>query len=239
MREYPTDRVRETPLPAPPRGAPEPGAKAQRCRRKFLKAFPDGFRDDTYLAWERDYKWAAHKRWKAVLDRPAFEALLVAGKFHEIALAAVGVEAPTNLIFSYEKMALRDAIRSPEGARIFAEGLFSFLHGEGDRASRFTGWRDAVARLPRKQSRVLTWPVVTAFGFLADPRRHFFFKPTVTRRAAEAYGYDLAYGSRPSWEIYQGVLEFANAVARDLRDLKPRDMIDIQSFLWVQGSDEY
>jgi hypothetical protein len=24
-----------------------------------------------------------------------------------------------------------------------------------------------------------------------------------------------------------------------VRDLSPRDMIDIQSFLWVQGSDEY
>ena len=24
-----------------------------------------------------------------------------------------------------------------------------------------------------------------------------------------------------------------------LRDLRPRDMIDIQSFLWVLGSDEY
>ena len=25
----------------------------------------------------------------------------------------------------------------------------------------------------------------------------------------------------------------------DLRDLRPRDMIDIQSFIWVQGSEEY
>ena len=24
-----------------------------------------------------------------------------------------------------------------------------------------------------------------------------------------------------------------------MRDLRPRDMIDIQSFIWVQGSDEY
>jgi len=31
----------------------------------------------------------------------------------------------------------------------------------------------------------------------------------------------------------------AAIVRRDLRDLRPRDMIDIQSFLWVQGSDEY
>jgi hypothetical protein len=31
----------------------------------------------------------------------------------------------------------------------------------------------------------------------------------------------------------------AETVRRDLRDLEPRDMIDIQSFIWVQGSDEY
>jgi hypothetical protein len=28
-------------------------------------------------------------------------------------------------------------------------------------------------------------------------------------------------------------------VRRDLRDLTPRDMIALQSFIWVQGSDEY
>ena len=33
-------------------------------------------------------------------------------------------------------------------------------------------------------------------------------------------------------------LELAALVKRDLADLRPRDMIDIQSFLWVQGSDE-
>ena len=30
-----------------------------------------------------------------------------------------------------------------------------------------------------------------------------------------------------------------DTIRRDLRDLRPRDMIDLQSFLWVQGSDEY
>ncbi|HMF55805.1 MAG TPA: hypothetical protein VK619_05565 [Pyrinomonadaceae bacterium] len=44
---------------------------------------------------------------------------------------------------------------------------------------------------------------------------------------------------RPNWETYANFLEFAEAVRRDLRDLRPRDMIDIQSFMWVQGSDEY
>ena len=43
---------------------------ASRCRRKFLAVFPGGFRDETYLDWERDYKWATHKRWEAALGRP-------------------------------------------------------------------------------------------------------------------------------------------------------------------------
>lgn len=66
--------------------------------------------------------------------------------------AAVAIESRTNLLFSFEKMALRDAVRSPAGARVLA---------------------------------------------------------------------------------------FARRVRRDLSNLRPRDMIDLQSFIWVQGSDEY
>ena len=97
----------------------------------------------------------------------------------------------------------------------------------------------AVATLPRRQTRVVTWPLVTVFGFIAQPDLHFFLKPLVTRTAARNYGHPLRYASRPSWDVYAGVLELARAVRRDLRDMRPRDMIDLQSFLWVQGSDEY
>ena len=141
--------------------------------------------------------------------------------------------------FSFEKMALRDAIKAPAGARTFAEGLYEFLHGGGAPARRFDRWCEAVASLPRRQTRVLTWPLVTVFGFLAQPETHFFLKPNVTREAARAYEFDFRYKSRPSWETYENLLEFAATVRRDLSDLRPRDMIDIQSFLWIQGSDEY
>jgi hypothetical protein len=86
---------------------------------------------------------------------------------------------------------------------------------------------------------VLTWPVATVFGFVARPDRHVFLKPNVTRRAAAEYGFPFAYRSKPGYDTYESLLEFARTVRRDLRDLHPRDMIDIQSFLWVQGSDEY
>ena len=214
---------------------------AARCRRKFLKRFPGGFRDETYLDWERDYKWEAHERWEAELDRRQFASLLRGGEFAEIAARAVRVEQRTrhSMLFSFEKMALRDALKSGDGRRTFAEGLFDFLHGRGRLQHRFERWVDAVEALPRRQTRVLTWPMVTVWGFLAQPDVHFFLKPMVTRIAAEKYGFALRYKSRPNWDTYANLLEFAAQVERDLSDLRPRDMIDIQSFLWVQGSEEY
>jgi hypothetical protein len=217
--------------------AMSPGAV--RCRRKFLRKFPDAFRDETYLEWERNYKWSAHVRWEELLGRETFRSLLRKEDFAEAAGRAVKIESRTNLLFSFEKMAIRDAIKSPAGAQHFAEGLYNFLHGTGTLEHRFDRWCESVESLPRRQTRVLTWPVVTVFGFLAQPETHFFLKPTVTRIAAEAYGYEFVYRSRPAWETYASLLDFAATVRRDLRDLRPRDMIDIQSFLWVQGSDEY
>jgi hypothetical protein len=212
---------------------------ALRCRRKFLRFFPDGFYDETYHAWERGYKADAHERWEEALGRSTYSSLLRAGRFREIGEAAVRIEARTNLLFSFEKMALRDAVKSPAGARLFAEGLYEFLHGKQALARRFDRWCQVVSALPRKQTRVLTWPVVTVFGFIAQPDTHIFLKPKVTRAAADEYGFDFPYVSRPSWETYSSLQQWAALVRRDLSDLRPRDMIDIQSFLWVQGSDEY
>jgi len=216
-------------------------SSAERCRRKFLRFFPGGFRDETYIAWEREYKWETHERWEEMLGRAEFRRLLRAGKYGEIAARAIRVEQRSrhSMIFSFEKMALRDAVRSPAGAEIFARALDAFLHGTAPLPRRFNAWVEAIDSLPRKQTRVLTWPLVTVFGFIAQPDQHIFLKPNVTRAAADAYGFDFRYASRPNWDTYQSLLDFAQVVRRDTRDLRPRDMIDLQSFIWIQGSDEY
>jgi hypothetical protein len=219
------------------RTAPSPGAR--KCRRKFLHYFPDGFRDQTYLDWERQYKWDAHAKWEELLGRQQFSTMLRRGQFADIAAAAVRIESRTNLLFSFEKMATRDAVKSPAGAKLFAQGLYDFVHGAGETSGKFERWCEAVGSLPRRQTRVLTWPVLTVFPFIAAPDQHIFLKPTVTRTAARKYGFEFAYRSRPNWQTYASLLEFAHTVRRDVRDLRPRDMIDLQSFIWVQGSDEY
>jgi hypothetical protein len=226
-------------LPHRPRTGAEPSAAALRCRRRFTHFYPGKFRDEDYVALERDYKWNAHQQWNDTLGRNMFRTLMEEGAFTEIASRAVKIESRTNLLFSFEKMALRDAVKSARGAAAFARGLYDFLHGPGHTEQRFNRWVEVVAALPRKQTRVLTWPLVTVFGFIAQPDAHLFLKPNVTRRAAREYGFDFDYVSRPAWPTYRSLLDFGETIRRDLRDWRPRDMIDIQSFIWVQGSDEY
>ena len=76
-------------------------------------------------------------------------------------------------------------------------------------------------------------------GSSPSRRRHLFLKPLVTRvrRASTASRSITARARRGA--TYASLLEFGRQVRSDLRDLRPRDMIDVQSFIWVLGSDEY
>jgi hypothetical protein len=220
---------------------PRRDAVAQRraAQERFLDFYPEGFHDAEYVALERDYKWDAHRRWVRELPGPTFAEQLADGRHEELARTAIRIEATTNLLYSFEKIAVRDAVSSPSGAKTFACALFDWIHGRGPTRSRFERWRSSIAELPRHQTRVLTWPVVTSFGFVARPRRHIMLKPLVTRRAAEAYGYDLQYRSGPTWPTYERLLGFTRLLRADLASWEPRDLIDIQSFIWVLGSEEY
>ena len=91
---------------------------SQRKKRdgNFFAPFRAGL--ETKPKWERDYKWNAHLRWQEALSESAFRRLLDQRQFAEIARIATNIKSRTNLLFSFEKMALRDAIRSPAGARL-------------------------------------------------------------------------------------------------------------------------
>ena len=136
-------------------------------------------------------------------------------------------------------MALRDAVKSAKGAEAFSTGLYDYVYGSGPLQKRFENFVQTLDSLPRKQTRVLTWPLQTVFGFLAKPEEHIFLKPKVTKVAAEKYGYNFNYKSRPNWDTYKSMIGFAEQIREDMKDLQPKDYIDLQSFIWVMGSDEY
>jgi len=211
----------------------------KKCLKKFLYYFRKGYDDPKYIAWEREYKEVAHKQFQDQLNKSTFKTLLKKREFESIAEIAVKIESRTNLLFSFEKMALRDAVKSRDGAKTFATGLFDYIYGDKSLKDRFETFVTIVEKLPRKQTRVLTWPLVTVFGFIANPKEHMFLKPTVTKIAAGKYEYPFNYQSKPNWNTYQSLLHFADDVRKDTKSYQPKDYIDLQSFIWVLGSEEY
>src|SRR4029078_6480030 len=117
---------------------------ALKSRRKFLYYFPGGFHDENYIDWERNYKWKAHQQWEELLNRNELRQLLKQKEYSEISARAIRIESRTNLLFSFEKMALRDAIKSRDGARLFSQGLYDFLHGSPSVNQRVARWRDII-----------------------------------------------------------------------------------------------
>ena len=80
---------------------------------------------------------------------------------------------------------------------------------------------------------MLTWPVVTILPFLAKPDAHMFLKPVQTQKIAEAFTVDLLYSAYPKWTTYDRLLTLSNRLLDRLRPLGARDLIDVQSFMWV------
>jgi len=63
----------------------------------------------------------------------------------------------------------------------------------------------------------------------------------MTKKAAENRGFDIQYSSQLSWGAYNRILDFSNDLFNRLSEsdnefLHPRDMIDIQSFMWCTYS---
>ncbi len=218
----------------------DPLEKARkRCKKKFLYYFPKGYQGQKFIDWEREYKLNAHIQFRQEYNQVTYKKLLLEKEYEKIAAGIVRIESKTNLLFSFEKMALRDAIKPAEGAKAFSIGLYEYLYGKADLQTRFENFVQVISGLPRKQTRVLTWPLVTVFGFLGNPAEHMFLKPRVTQAAAEKYRFSFDYKSKPNWNTYLSLLNFADEVWNDTKEYKPRDYIDIQSFIWVMGSEEY
>jgi hypothetical protein len=83
----------------------------------------------------------------------------------------------------------------------------------------------------------ISWPIVTYLPFLWDYRKHMFLKPTVTMDFADRVGHDFhhCYSAEPNADTYCALLDLVGETRSAIAELKPRDNLDIQSFIWVVG----
>jgi hypothetical protein len=208
----------------------------------FLSIFPEGFRDQRYLAGrtgEREYKLAANRLMMELLDKDTFFSLLESGAFKEICSRAKSVINKTNLIHTYEKIWLNNALVSENNQRIFASGLFELLYGDSALQSRFEKFAAMLYEINAAK-----WPIATYFLFIRFPESQIFVKPQVTQNAAEVLGMSINYRPELNWLTYSQVLNLAQNLKAKLEKtdtpaLLPEDMIDVQSFIWVTAPSYY
>jgi hypothetical protein len=217
----------------------KPVSQRERSRKKFLRYFPEGFSDPMYLEHERDNQWKAHELFQLLLNKKEFERLLSEEDYLTIAGNSVAVEKEAGLLYPAEKTALIDTVQSKDHAKTFATGLYNYVHSKLNVRERFEQFTDSLKALTKKNTKLFSWPMQTVFAFLADPAHYIFLRPDVTQKAAIAYGFDFFYEPSPNWNTYESAYSFANQISEDNQDLKPRDFIDLQSFIRVIGSKEY
>jgi hypothetical protein len=129
---------------------------------------------------------------------------------------------------------MQDVLRGPN-ADAFVRAAARFTLGEG---------KPALLEMERalKPHDNAKWTVVTYLPFLWRPDRHMYLKPEVTKDFAARVGHRFAqdYGAKLEYPVYESLLDLTEKTAAELADLRPRDRIDVQSFIWVVGdySDE-
>lgn len=207
----------------------------------FLSYFPAGFQDHEYLKSERQDKKAASELMHQLLGREEFHQLLSNGQYQEVVKRSKKVMSnyKMNLIHHYEKIWFSNGVVTEEAQKVFAESLFDFLYGNDELRIRFERFSAMLYDINSAK-----WPIATYFQFVAFPDEYLFLKPEVTQNAATVLGLEINYRPELNWLTYSRVLELAKLikdrlVACDREELKPKDMIDIQSFIWIIAPSYY
>jgi len=193
----------------------------------FLEKFPDGFYGQKFNEEERKYKDKASALAQELLGKEIFSSLLSKEEYTEVIKRALKIVNSTNLIFPNEKMSLTDGLKNLNNQREFATSLFWMLFGEEELEQRFKVFSKVLEEIDAAK-----WTTATYFLFIFHPDKYMFVKPTVTQHSSELCGYEINYKPKLNWLTYKSVMEFSMYLKSELAELKPRDMIDVQSFMW-------
>lgn len=115
---------------------------------------------------------------------------------------------------------------------VLLHALLRAAQGEGDldqSLGQLIDWLNARDCPPN-----LTKVFPTFFLFVWNPQEHFFIKPRVFDRFLRNIGErPLGTGYRLTVAEYRRILGVLQTLREELADWRPRDMIDIHSFVWI------
>ncbi|MBS0512918.1 MAG: hypothetical protein JSR42_17260 [Proteobacteria bacterium] len=198
---------------------------------RFREVYPGGFYGEKQASEERENKVAASLLCKTLFQCENLSRLIESKNWIELHDCLKQVVSATNLIQgSFEKPKLLDKLIQPATAEVFFEALRSCLYGDGDFIDRFDDFCDVL-----DQADLAKWTYATYIPFLLEPEKYIFVKPEMLKHCIEKSNHWIVYESRPSGKKYREIIEYADWLKNKIKELAPRDMIDVHSFMWYMA----
>ncbi len=207
--------------------------KVQELVALLKRSYPKwtGFNDPDFIKDEITYKRDTIARAQKELSADELKRLLEAGEFDEFISRLDAIGKDNNLLYRVVPMSgdLGILYQPNLDKADFCRAMFDLLHGPDAGDLRLTRYTDFVkaAGLPNK------WTFPTYFLFMCHPETEIIVKPRTTRWFVEFAAGWKAFPSTPTPPGYVTVQQLAGQLLEALREFGPRDMVDIQSFIWV------
>ena len=198
---------------------------------QFVDHFKGGLHGAVLEKHERRYKQDAHEEFVAQLNKADFERLMASEEWDKLAHRIKKCHS-INLLSKFELIRFADVLKDLQAQKEIGQGLYDLLYGEDLLQSRFERYASILEGYECDK-----WPIITLPLFLRFPEEHMFIKPPMTQEAAANRGFDIQYDSQLNWNTYSQVLLFSKDLFERLSayenpDLHPRDMIDVQTFMF-------
>lgn len=200
--------------------------RLQQCVQAFKRLFPKGFRDPRYIEGQRTPRIHDQHRFLAAVSQPQLNRLLQEDALGELRARFGTILSQSPLLFPKEKQAALNAIQSPADCRHFARSVYELSFGHSDWDSSFLRWCTTLTDLQADK-----WAVATLFPFLAQPQQHIFIRPAACQKTAMCTQTRLRYRAQPNIHTYTDIHNMTRTLRRQLKELQPRDLIDIQAFI--------
>jgi hypothetical protein len=199
---------------------------------RFLAIHPEGFSAPRFVKEERETSVRAHQFFVQLLGETEISELIAERRYQDVCDRVRHIESVTTLLTKGEKAAFYSALDTPVNQKTFSVALAALLYGTDSDEDRFKGFVRALDLLG-----ISRWPYATLFGFLRFPQEKAYIKPTVIQTVAKAFCWRINYKAEPNWRGYAAVFRLYNHLRTSLVEegLMPRDMIDVQSFIWSIG----
>ncbi|MFB6225507.1 MAG: hypothetical protein ABEI13_03555, partial [Candidatus Paceibacteria bacterium] len=191
----------------------------------------EGFRDTEFEKAEVSYKHTTSQKLRDQLSEEELEQLLQENQYDTIISRIDDIVNDNNLLYvgSYSKGDHNILFADNLDRASFCEAFYDLLYGEGTVHDRLERYLQFVSdqELPSK------WTFPTYFLFLRYPETEIMIKPRSMRRFLKLVNADISLHSQPSAATYSAVKDLLFDLMDALSKYNPRDMIDIDSFIYV------